>query len=237
MGSPSLSLVIPCFNEAANLPLLVDRCVEVFGGRDDVEVILVDNGSSDATEQILPELTAPHPFVRFVRVNPNRGYGGGILAGLTAADGDILAWTHADMQTDPHDALVGLERFAKSEHPERLFVKGRRFGRPASDVLFTVGMAIFETALLRTPMWDINAQPTMFSRAFFETWDDPPSDFSLDLFAYWNAAQAGLEMARFPVLFGDRAHGSSTWNVDWKAKVKFIRRTVDYSLEMARTRT
>jgi hypothetical protein len=233
---PKLSLVIPCYNEADNLPLLVDRCAVVFQERDDVEVVLVDNGSTDATPALLERLIAPHPFLRSVRVEVNQGYGHGILTGLRAARGEILAWTHADLQTDPNDALVGLARFEASSTPERLFVKGRRYGRPPGDVVFTVGMAAFETALLRTPMWDINAQPTMFSRAFFQTWSDPPKDFSLDLYAYYTAAAQGLSFSRFPVYFGARAHGISRWNVNWQAKVKFVKRTVDYSLTMYRER-
>jgi glycosyltransferase involved in cell wall biosynthesis len=231
-----LSLVIPCYNEAANLPLLIDRCAQVFGGRVDVEVILVDNGSSDGSGAVLAAAVAQHPFLRTVRVEVNEGYGHGILSGLRAARGRVLAWTHADMQTDPADVLVGLARFQASAEPERLFVKGRRYGRPLTDLVFTWGMAAFETALLRTPMWDINAQPTMFPASFFATWSDPPKDFSLDLFAYWSAVQAGLTRERFPVYFGKRAHGISRWNVDWKAKVKFIQRTYDYSLAMARER-
>lgn len=236
MTEPRLSLVIPCYNEEAGLPLLVGRCVEVFGGREDVEVILVDNGSVDRTPEILPGLVAPHPFLRTLRVEPNQGYGGGILAGLRVARGRVLAWTHADLQTDPQDALVGLERFEQAAEPEQLFVKGRRFGRPVTDVVFTVGMAAFETALLRAPLWDINAQPTMFPRAFFETWEAPPDDFSLDLFAYYAAVRDGLRVQRFPVFFGARAHGISRWNIDWTSRAKFIRRTVDYSLKMARAR-
>jgi glycosyltransferase involved in cell wall biosynthesis len=233
---PKLSLVIPCYNESANLPLLVDRCAVVFQGREDVEVILVDNGSTDDSPAILSSLLSGHDFIRSVRVEVNQGYGHGILTGLRAATGEILAWTHADLQTDPNDALVGLARFESASDQEQLFVKGRRYGRPAADVVFTVGMAFFETLLLRTPMWDINAQPTMFTKAFFQTWEDPPGDFSLDLFAYYTAAMAGLQMERFPVYFGERAHGISRWNVNWQAKVKFIRRTVDYSMQMYRER-
>lgn len=229
---PAVSLIIPCYNEAANLPLLVDRCADVFAQRGDVEVILVDNGSTDCSAELLAALIAPYPFLRTVRVPVNEGYGHGILTGLRAATGKVLAWTHADMQTDPGDVLRGLDLFHGAADPERLLVKGRRFGRPASDVVFTVGMAAFETALLRVPMWDINAQPTLFAKSFFDTWVDPPKDFSLDLFAYYSAIKAGFSVARFPVFFGKRAHGISRWNVNWQAKAKFIRRTYDYSLKM-----
>ena len=134
------------------------------------------------------------------------------------------------MQTDPQDALTGLSYFDK--HGSHLFVKGRRQGRPFGDVAFTVGMSVFETALLQTPLWDINAQPTLFSRQFFQSWANPPHDFSLDLYAYYQAKQAGIPIKRFPVNFGERAHGSSHWNINWAAKRKFIQRTVGYSLQL-----
>lgn len=226
-----LSLVIPCYNEAANLPLLLDRCREVTR-QPDCEVILVDNGSTDSSPAVLDELLPSHPGCRSIRVEKNQGYGYGILSGLKAATGDILAWTHADLQTDPQDALRGLMLF--DQHGKDIFAKGKRYGRPWGDVAFTVGMSLFETALLGKPMWDINAQPTMFSRQFFEGWHEPPHDFSLDLYAYYQARRAGLPVHRFPVHFGERAHGVSHWNVNWAAKRKFIRRTVEFSMKLRR---
>ncbi len=110
----------------------------------------------------------------------NQGYGYGILFGLRAAQGELLAWTHADMQTDPKDVLHDLAIFEQHKI-KNLYVKGQRVKRPLADVFFTISMSVFETLLLRTRLWDINAQPNMFSRAFFETWVNPPHDFSLEL--------------------------------------------------------
>jgi glycosyltransferase involved in cell wall biosynthesis len=227
-----LSLVIPCYNEAANLPTLMKRCAElaVVGH---VEVVLVDNGSTDNSPGVLHTLLPAHSGCRSIRVEQNQGYGFGILSGLRASTGDVLAWTHADMQTDPMDALRGLQFF--EQHGLDIFVKGRRHGRPLGDVAFTVGMSAFETVLLKQPLWDINAQPTMFSRAFFETWDKPPHDFSLDLYAYYQARKAGLNVHRFPVHFSERLHGTSHWNINWAAKRKFIKRTVDFSLQLRKS--
>ena len=199
------SLIIPCYNEAANLPLLLDRC-RCLAAQPDMEVVLVDNGSTDDTPAVLTALLPAYPGCRSVRVEQNHGYGFGILTGLRAASGDILGWTHA--------------------------VKGRRYGRPLGDIAFTIGMSFFETLLLGKPLWDINAQPTMFSRKFFATWIEPPHDFSLDLYAYYQARVVGLEIHRFPVLFGERAHGVSHWNINWVAKRKFIRRTTHFSIEL-----
>ena len=232
-----LSLVIPCYNEAANLALLVPRCLAVMeaaGGPQVMEVVLVDNGSTDDSPAVLSHLITGNPGLISVRVERNQGYGFGILSGLRAASGDILAWTHADMQTDPMDAITGLKFFRDSACPELLFVKGRRYGRPLADQAFTAGMSAFETVLFSAPMADINAQPTMFHRACFDSWQDPPGDFALDLYAYATAIRSGLKVHRFPVAFGKRAHGSSHWNVNWQAKLKFIRRTMGFSLALRR---
>ena len=223
------SLVIPCYNEAANLPLLLERCKEL-AVRPDIEVVLVYNGSTDGTTEVLQNLLPKYPGCRSIRIEKNQGYGFGIVSGLKAAKGEILGWTHADMQTDPQDALLGLGIFEM--YGENIFVKGRRYGRPLVDVAFTVGMSIFETALLARPMWDINAQPTIFSRSFFESWTIPPDDFSLDLYAYYQAQKYSCKIYRFPVRFGKRVHGISHWNVNWAAKRKFICRTVEFSLQL-----
>ena len=224
-----LSLIIPCYNEAENVPLLLDRC-SALGDSSNIEVILVDNGSTDNSPEVLQALLPKYPHCRSIRVPINQGYGFGILSGLKAAKADLLAWTHADMQTDPKDVLRGLEIF--KARGNTIYVKGQRIKRPLADVIFTIGMSVFETVLLRTRLWDINAQPNMFSRPFFESWVDPPHDFSLDLYVYFTAHHQGLPVYRFPVEFGERAHGVSHWNVNWAAKMKFIKRTINFSIKM-----
>lgn len=230
------SLIIPCYNESANLPLLLERCKDLAPH----EVILVDNGSTDSTPEVLNKLLPAYPHCRSIRVEINQGYGLGILTGLKAAKGDILGWTHADMQTDPHDFLTAIIFFEKSEKNGcNIFVKGKRYGRPLSDIFFTVGMSFFEIFLLQRIFWDINAQPVLFSRSFFDSWfvnnSEPPSDFALDLYAYYQAKKAKLKIHRFPVNFAERAHGVSHWNINWAAKLKFIKRTITFSFKLRKT--
>ena len=212
---------------------LLNRC-SGFGSSKDWEIILVNNGSTDNTEDVFRELLPGSPYFRVVKVPENKGYGHGILAGLREAKGDILGWTHADMQADPQDARIA-EGIFNMFGPE-IFVKGRRYGRPLSDTAFTAGMSGFETLLLGELMWDINAQPTLFSRRFYETWDSPPDDFSLDLYTYYKAKKMNLSVKRFPVKFSERANGVSHWNVDWRSKWKFIQRTIKFSLRLKAAR-
>ena len=107
-----LSLVIPCYNEAKNLDSLLDRC-GMLTKTNGVEVILVDNGSTDNTRYVLETLIPKYKSIRSIRVDENQGYGFGIIKGLQEAKGEIIGWTHADLQTDPCDALVGLNIFGK----------------------------------------------------------------------------------------------------------------------------
>ena len=138
-----LSIIIPCYNESKNLPLLVSKCKEVFHKEQNIEIIIVDNGSKDDTSLVLDKLTSNLPFITRLRIEVNQGYGYGILAGLAAATGEILSWTHADMQTDIGDALKGLDFFNGESNSEKLFVKGRRQGRPITDVFFYCGYVNF----------------------------------------------------------------------------------------------
>ena len=228
------SIVIPCYNEAENIPLLLERFSQVLKGHTDIEVVLVDNGSTDRTAAILDELLPQYPFAVRAAVAVNQGYGHAILTGLRAARGDFLGWTHADLQTDPLDVVRAVNILKKAEHPKRTYVKGTRKGRPKTDTFFTFGMSVLELGLTGKWLNDINAQPNLFSRAFFNKWQDPPKDFSLDLYAFYMAKLYGLTVVRFPVRFPERIHGSSKWNTDMRAKWRFIKRTADYSFRLTR---
>jgi polyisoprenyl-phosphate glycosyltransferase len=227
-----LSIVVPCYNEAANLPALLSAYAEAIT-RDDIEVILVDNGSTDETAQVLTELAPRYQrFLRIYTVSKNHGYGHGILSGLATARGEFIGWTHGDMQTPPQDLLQALRIIEEYGNANNLYVKGRREGRPLFDRIFTWGMNIFETIYLRTPLYEVNAQPNIFHSSFFATWKNPPIDFSFDLYVLYHAKQCKLKIIRFPVLFLERQHGSSKWNTNWQAKWRFIKRTVQFSVEL-----
>ena len=229
-----LSLVIPCYNEARNLPKLVERCARLVREHPRIDVVLVDNGSQDDTPRLLPGMIAGQPGLSSIRIDVNKGYGHGIVTGLRNADGELIGWTHADHQTDPFDAVEALALAERASEPRAMLVKGRRYGRPIVDRVFTAGMSIFETLLTRRGMRDINAQPTVFHRTFFERWESPPDDFALDLYAYWRARDEGFTILRFPVRFGPRLFGVSHWNAGMLARWKFIKRTLAFSLELSR---
>ena len=226
----NLSIVIPCFNEAKSLPKLVKDFSKKLKRRD-VELILVNNGSNDSSETILLNLKKNYNFLKTIRLKKNNGYGNGVLQGLKKAKGQYISWTHADLQTDPYDVIIGFEKFKKELSP-KIFIKGNRLGRPFKDVIFTIGMSIFETILLKNFFWDVNAQPNIFHKNFFNMLEKIPLDFSFDLFFYFNAKKKNLKILRFPVKYPQRKFGVSHWNTDFKNKMKFIKRTIKYSFQL-----
>lgn len=229
-----LSIVVPCYNEEKNIPLILERFSNVIH-RNDVEVVLVNNGSTDASAQVLEELLPQYSFAKTVLVEVNQGYGYGILQGLKSCNSEFIGWTHADMQTDPKDVLKALEiveDYQKEHEDNNIYVKGNRKKRPFADTFFTIGMSVFETLYLKKWLYDINAQPNIFSKEFFEAWQNPPHDFSLDLYAFYLAKKKGITIKRFAVLFPERINGESKWNTGLKSKWKFIKRTLDFSKKL-----
>ncbi len=225
------SIVVPCYNEEKNIPLILERFSKVIS-HDGIEVILVNNGSEDFSQDIIDRLLPQYPFARCVKVKVNQGYGFGILSGLHAAKGLYLGWTHADMQTDPKDVITAFSVLQDATTPALTFVKGARRGRPLFDRFFTVGMSIMGTFYLKTRLWDINAQPNVFHRDFFKRWHMPPHDFSLDLYVYFMARKLGLKVKRFEVQFPKRQFGQSSWNTGLASKWKFIKRTLAFSIAL-----
>ena len=224
-----LSIILPCYNESENIPIILEKFAAAIN-RPDVEILFVNNGSNDASKDIFSQTIPKYLFAKVIDLKVNQGYGFGITSGLREAKGEYIGYMHADMQTDPADSLKALEIIERQPNPENCFVKGDRKGRSFVDQFFTIGMSLFETIYLNTRLWDINAQPNIFHRSFFEAIKDScPKDFSLDLYLLYMAKKKKFHIIRFDVMFPKRTHGFSKWNTGILAKMKFIKRTIEFS--------
>jgi dolichol-phosphate mannosyltransferase len=97
-NSPAFSVIVPVYNEEANLPILQDELRRALSGLD-YEIIFVDDGSVDRTAERIE--TAPN--IRLIRFEKNAGQSAAIYAGLTAARGAIMVVIDGDLQNDPAD--------------------------------------------------------------------------------------------------------------------------------------
>ncbi|HJP76754.1 MAG TPA: glycosyltransferase family 2 protein [Pseudonocardiaceae bacterium] len=97
-----LSLVVPCYNEEDGLGRLHQRLCETLPAvTDDFEVLLVDDGSSDRTLDTMREISSTDPRFRYLALSRNFGKESAMLAGLSQADGDLVAIIDADLQHPP----------------------------------------------------------------------------------------------------------------------------------------
>ena len=114
-----LSYFFPAHNEEANVRGLVDEALETLPAiAETFEIVIVDDGSRDATGAIADELAAAHPgVVRAVHHPTNLGYGSALLSGFRAARHEFVAFTDGDRQFRVADLARLTERLAEPDHP------------------------------------------------------------------------------------------------------------------------
>jgi glycosyltransferase involved in cell wall biosynthesis len=103
-----LSVVIPVFNEKATVATLIRHVAEVDAGMEK-EIIVVDDGSTDGTRDVLGQLGAECAWLRVLLHEANRGKGAALRTGFGAATGDVVIVQDADLEYDPRDyrAILG----------------------------------------------------------------------------------------------------------------------------------
>lgn len=107
-SSPGFSVVVPLYNEEANLPILQEELRVALSGLD-YEIIFVDDGSADRTA----ERIETGPNIRLIRFEKNSGQSAAIYAGLTAARGAAVVIIDGDLQNDPADIPKLLAEIAR----------------------------------------------------------------------------------------------------------------------------
>jgi glycosyltransferase involved in cell wall biosynthesis len=107
----SVSIVVPAYNEAPSLPVLIDEIVPVLeklGRR--WEIVLVDDGSTDGTTDLVARFVRERPGIRGVLLRTNCGKSAALMAGFEEAAGDIVITMDADLQDDPQEIPAFVER-------------------------------------------------------------------------------------------------------------------------------
>jgi glycosyltransferase involved in cell wall biosynthesis len=233
-----LSVVLPCYNEKDNLSALFQRLDLLVQSEPEIEIVIVNNGSTDGSDKVIEKELKVRNEENFkvCKVEKNLGYGHGILNGLKFAKGDVLSVTHADRQTDPMDVLKAFELY-NSANDSTVLVKGYRKNRRVSEAIFSYGMGLLASLVLKTRLTEINAQPKLFSRVFFEkVQKHAPHDFSLDLYFLYHAKRFG-KIIDFPVYFSKRVAGEAKGGSGSSLKIKWklIKRSFNYIFKLSKT--
>jgi len=157
-GSPQLSVLIPAYNEALRLPATLERvaaflCARILPQR--AEILVVDDGSRDATARLAEEFVAPEGVtVRVVRLPENRGKGAAVRQGLLASRGAWVLLTDADLATpiEEYDRLAaaGTPVAVGSRALRRELIQRRQpFHRDVLGRLFNCALRLLGLTTLR----------------------------------------------------------------------------------------
>ena len=98
--SPKLSVVLPAFNEENSILEAIDQCRRLVELINSTEVIVIDDGSTDNTAEVVRRASEEYAWLRLVRHEGNLGYGKAIRTGFAAASGEFVFYTDADNQFD-----------------------------------------------------------------------------------------------------------------------------------------
>jgi glycosyltransferase involved in cell wall biosynthesis len=128
---PHLTVIIPCYNERATVAEIIKR---VHAVAPEAEIVLVDDGSTDGTRDVLKTLHGAYPCLRIILHEQNGGKGSAVQTGIAAASGDILLIQDADLEYDPRDYPALLRPI---EEGRATVVYGSRFlGGPRRTMMF-----------------------------------------------------------------------------------------------------
>ncbi len=111
-----VSIVVPVYNEEENIRLLTDQIVQAISQLDNpVEILFIDDGSTDASVQRMQEMrkTYPDRVFRIIQLDRNHGLSTALAAGFEAARGEVVVSLDADLQNDPADIPKLLEKLPK----------------------------------------------------------------------------------------------------------------------------
>ena len=121
-----ISIILPVFNERENLAPLLEELAVALAERP-YEVVAVDDGSTDGSDEVLRALSRRHDALRLVSFAANAGQSAAVAAGIEAAQGDLIVTMDADGQNDPADLGILLDAIA--EEPGVSAAVGYRTGR------------------------------------------------------------------------------------------------------------
>ncbi len=210
-GAPQLSLIVPCYNEEEVIGHTLPRLAEAFADAGILlEMVAVDNGSSDRTGAILQDLALRIPSIHPHRVPTNRGYGYGVLQGIPHAHAPWLGIIPCDGQVDPED-VVRLFQAVAATNGKVLGKVRRRFRMDGlSRKVVSVTYNLFVRLLWpRLQSIDINGSPKILPRDVALAMDLQSHDWLLDPEIMIKAHYAGLRVLELNVFARMRSGGRS----------------------------
>jgi glycosyltransferase involved in cell wall biosynthesis len=207
---PSISLVMPAYNEAENIePMVAEASPALESVTSDYEIIVVDDGSKDDTAAVARQVVERYPHVRLIQHPVNQGFGAAVFTGFTNAEKDWIFYTDADRQF----VLSELVKFEPLMDGADL-IAGYRAPRrdPFMRVLYGKGWSMLCTLVFGYTVRDVDCGFKLLRREIVEELASQIQSRGATFSIEWlvRAKRAGYRFVELPVSHRPRVAGSQT---------------------------
>ena len=209
MKKPSISVFFPCYNDVHTIGDLVEKALAILPPLTDrFEVIVVEDGSSDGSQEVLKSLEKKSPQVfRPVYHPKNRGYGGALKSGFKKARYDLVFYTDGDAQYDIGELSILWDLMTHDVN----FVNGIKMER--RDFAYRVIVGNFYALLMRwafmLPIYDVDCDFRLIRRSLFSKLNLKSNSGSICVELTKKAQKAGAKFRQVSVHHYPRKYGES----------------------------
>ncbi|MBK9942095.1 MAG: glycosyltransferase family 2 protein [Kouleothrix sp.] len=205
---PSISAFFPAYNDGGTIGSLVVTTLQTLAElTDDYEVIVVENGSTDYTVEVLEELARQYDHFRFLAHRSALGYGGALRVGFATCSKDLIFYTDGDAQYDPREIKLLLPAMADDVD----VVNGWKIERhdPLHRIVIGRMYHHFVKLMFGFKLRDVDCDFRLIRREVFEVIDLESPDGTICLELVKKLQDANFKFAEVPVHHYHRSYGKS----------------------------
>ena len=230
-----LSVVIPCYNEESTLAQLVDRVVSADTGGLDLEIIIINDASSDGSAEVAKSIALTDQRIVFEQHSENMGKGAALRTGFNKATGDIVLVQDADLEYSPTDYPILLAPILNGRAD---VVFGSRFAGGASHrVLYfwhSVGnkvLTVFSNTMTNLNLTDMETCYKVFKKEVLDQIDVKENRFGFEpeITAKISKIKPDLRIYEVGITYDGRTYGDGK-KITWKDGVRAIFCILKYNL-------
>jgi dolichol-phosphate mannosyltransferase len=230
----SVSVVVPCFNEADGIPQLREKlnpALDQASRAYDLELVFVDDGSTDDTHRLLNEAFGHRNNTKVVRHKKNHNLGRAIRTGIQESSGEWIANLDSDCTYDPsvlEPMLQAMEQGADLVSVSPYHPQGQVVGVPPHRLFLSKSLTAMYRLILRKRIFTFTALARVYKRSVVPQIQSPASDFTCVAEMMLKALKQNLQVAEVPTSLSVRKFGESKMKTAKviQAHLKLVKRLV-----------